>query len=401
MAKIYRPLNSVLIKPAGPDCNLNCRYCFYLKKSGLFPEHPVHRMNAEIQEELIRQVMQQGGESVSFGWQGGEPTLMGIDFFEQAIEMEKKYGRNQSVGNGLQTNGLLLDITWAKFLNKYNWLVGLSLDGPSHIHDHYRIDKGGRATHQRVEDHAKMLLDNHVATNVLCCLTDYSVRFPEELYSYFKEIGLTWMQFIPVVETDPEDPVRAAPFSVSARAYGEFLCRVFDLWLADFKDGKPTTSVRHFESVFHAYVGVQAPECTMMKKCGPYVVIEHNGNVYSCDFFVEPKWKLGNVMTGRLIQMLNSRQQETFGSAKAVLPGECRPCPWLNKCFGGCTKDRIKDPADNRKPRFCASYKMFFEHADRTLSRIAIRWKQEQRDMEEYTKSGGTYNALKDFLGEQ
>jgi uncharacterized protein len=399
MKNSYKPLTSVLIKPAGPDCNLNCTYCFYLKKSELFNTIPVHRMSSLVLEELIRQVMQQGGTSVSFAWQGGEPTLMGLDFFERAIELEKKFGRNQSVGNGLQTNGLLLDTHWAQFLRKYDWLVGLSLDGPDFIHDHYRLDKGMHPTHRNVEEKAKMLLDNNVAVNVLCCLTDFSVQYPEELYNYFKSLGLTWMQFIPVVETDPVYPSRAASYSVSAEAYGKFLCRIFDLWMADFKEGHPTTSIRHFESVFYAYVGMQAPECTLMKECAPYVVVEHNGNVYSCDFFVEPKWKLGNIMTGRLVQMLNSKQQDTFGAAKAVLPGECRKCPWLTKCYGGCTKDRIKDPSDHRKPRFCLSYKMFFTHADTTLRRIALQWKQEQKDIREFRETGGTYNAFRDFTG--
>lgn len=401
MAKAFKPLNSVLIKPAGPDCNLDCTYCFYLKKSDLFTETPVHRMSPEVQEELIRQVMQQGGQSVSFAWQGGEPTLMGLPFYERAIELEKKYGRGQTVGNGLQTNGILLTRDWARFLRKYDWLVGLSIDGPEHIHNRYRLDKGGKGTHQRVVDNARMLLDNDLATNVLCCLTDYSVQFPDELYNYFKELGLTWMQFIPIVETDPRDPSRAAPYSVSAKAYGEFLRRIFDLWMADFRNGQPTTSVRHFESVFYTYVGMQAPECTMMKECGPYVVIEHNGNVYSCDFFVEPKWKLGNIMSHRITAMLNSKQQFTFGEAKAILPGECRKCPWLTKCYGGCTKDRIKDPADNRKPRFCQSYKMFFAHADERMRILASHWKQNQRDMQEHQKTGGVYNAFDDFMGKR
>jgi uncharacterized protein len=399
MAKVFKPLNSVLIKPAGPDCNLNCTYCFYLKKAELFGETVSHRMSPEIQEELIRQVMQQGGQSVSFAWQGGEPTLMGLPFYERAIELEKKYGRGQTVGNGLQTNGLLLNKDWARFLRKYDWLVGLSLDGPEPIHNRYRVDRGGLGTHRRVEDNARMLLDNDVATNALCCLTEHSVQYPDELYTYFKELGLTWMQFIPVVETDPRDPSKAAPYSVSAKAYGTFLCRMFDLWMADFRNGQPTTSVRHFESVFYSYVGMQAPECTMMKECGPYVVVEHNGNAYSCDFFVEPKWKLGNIMTHRISAMLNSKQQYTFGAAKAALPGECRKCPWLTKCYGGCTKDRIKDPADNRKPRFCQSYKMFFSHADERLKWLASQWKQNQQDIQEIRKTGGVYNAFDDFLG--
>lgn len=398
MAKKFKPLNSVLIKPAGPDCNLNCTYCFYLQKSGLFPEHKIHRMNDAVQEELIRQVMQQSDQSVAFAWQGGEPALLGIDFYQRAIDLEIKYGRNHTVGNGLQTNGTLITKDWARFLRKYDWLVGLSLDGPAHIHDRYRFDKGGNATHQKVENAAKLLLDNNVATNALCCLTDYSVQFPDELYNYFKNIGLTWMQFIPVVEPDPSDPSRAAAYSVTGEQYGKFLCRMFDLWLADFRNGQPTTSVRHFDSVFYTYAGMDPPECTMMKECGPYVVVEHNGNVYSCDFFVEPKWKLGNIMTGRISNMLNSKQQETFGSVKAFLPGECRRCPWLTKCYGGCIKDRIKDPRDKRKPRFCISYKMFFSHADSILTGIARQWKQQQRDIKEFRETGGIYDSSRDFV---
>jgi len=374
-----RPLTSVLVKPAGPDCNLRCTYCFYLEKAELFSETKKHRMNNDIQEELIRQAMQQSGKSI-------------------AVELEMKYGHGQTVGNGLQTNGTLLNEDWAEFLQKYDWLVGLSLDGPEHIHNHYRKDIAGKGTHGKVEDNAKMLLQNGVATNVLACLTDYSVNFPEESYNYFKSLGLNWMQFIPIVETDKNDPSRAASFSVTAEKYGEFLCKIFDLWLADFQNGQPTTHVRHFDSVFYAYVGLESPQCSMMKECGPYVAVEHNGNVYSCDFFVETKWKLGNIMNNRLIDMLNSKKQRAFGAAKAVLPGECRKCPWLTKCYGGCTKDRIKDPRDHRKPRFCKAYKMFFVHADKTLRLLAESWKQQQRDMQEREQTGGTYNAHKDFM---
>jgi len=394
-----KPLTSVLIKPSGPDCNLNCTYCFYLGKSDLFRERTVHRMSPEIQEELIRQVMQQSGESVSLAWQGGEPTLMGLNFYQRAIDLEMKYGHGQMVGNGLQTNGLLLNMDWAKFLKKYDWLVGLSLDGPAFIHDHYRHDKAGKETHQRVEEHAKMLLEEGVAVNAMSCVTSYSVKYPEELYNYYKNLGLNFMQFIPVVETDKNDPDKAADFSVTAEEYGHFLNKLFDLWLADFEGGQPTTSVRHFESVFYSYAGLPAPECTMMKECGPYVVIEHNGNVYSCDFFVEPKWKLGNIMQGRIINMLNSKKQHDFGLAKTQLPRECRQCNWLRKCYGGCTKDRIKDPRDNHKPRFCASYKIFFEHADAILQKMGEEWKQQQHNIQQTRQDKGTYNAFRDFMG--
>ncbi len=332
-------------------------------------------MSLKIQEELIRQVMQQSGSNVSLTWQGGEPTLMGLDFYKRAIELEKRYGHNQMVGNGLQTNGLLLNKNWAAFLREYDWLVGISLDGPAHIHDRYRCDKGQKGTHKQVEENAIMLHQEGVAANAMCALTSYSVQFPDELYAYYKKLGYMFIQFIPIVETDKNDPTRVADFSVSDVDYGKFLIRVFDLWQADFMDGIPTTSVRHFESVFYSYVGMEAPECTMMRECGPYVVVEHNGNVYSCDFFVESNWRLGNIQNKRIIDMLNSETQRKFGAIKADLPRECWTCTWLCNCFGGCPKDRMKDPVSFRYPWGCTTTKMFLEHADPTLKHMADQWR--------------------------
>ncbi len=396
MAQKQRPLTSILIKPAGPDCNLLCTYCFYLEKEALFPETKTHRMSLEILEELIRQVMQQSGSNVSIAWQGGEPALMGLDFYRKAVEFEIKYGHGKQVGNGFQTNGTLLDKDWAAFFKKYDFLVGLSLDGPEHIHDRYRVNKGLQKTWSVVEEKAKMLLEEGVAVNAMCCITDYSADYPEELYNYYKGLGLTWMQFIPIVETDPNNPSQAAPFSLTPEKYGNFLVKLFDLWMKDFVNGVPTTSVRHFESVFHAYVGLESPECTMMKECGPYVVVEHNGNIYSCDFFVEPRHRLGNLKNDKIINMLNSKKQDDFGKAKALLPRKCRFCPWLSKCFGGCTKDRVKDPADQRLPRFCEAYIQFFEHADSTMKVLAKNWMQQQADHQEREQSRGNYWAFRE-----
>ena len=373
-----KPLTSVLVKPAGPDCNLACKYCFYLEKANLFPQTKIHRMSQEILEEMIRQVMQQGAPQISFAWQGGEPTLMGLPFFENAVEFQQKYGRNQIVGNGLQTNGTLLNKNWAHFLRDNNFLVGISLDGPQHIHDHYRVFRSGKGSWQQVVDGAKMLLDTGVEVNALTVVSDYSARFPEEIYEFHKSLGLNYMQFIPCVETDPNNPAQAAPFSVSPEQYGKFLQRIFDLWWNDFRNGQPTTSVRYFDSVFYTYVGLTPPDCTLQKECGIYVVVEHNGDVYSCDFFVEPQWRLGNVMNDRLIDLLNSRKQDEFGKIKVHLPKECLNCPWLKYCWGGCPKDRIRDPRDRGSNHFCQSYKMFFQHADSRLKKLANEWKRKQ-----------------------
>ena len=396
MAQKQRPLTSVLIKPAGPDCNLQCTYCFYLEKAALFPETKNHRISLETMEELIRQVMQQSGREVSIAWQGGEPALMGLEFYQKVIEFETKYGHGKQGGNGFQTNGTLLDREWAKFFKKYDWLIGLSLDGPEHIHDRYRVNKGQQKTWAVVEEKAKMLLEEGVAVNAMCCITDYSADYPEELYNYYKGLDLTWMQFIPIVETDPANPLQAAPYSLTAEKYGNFLVKLFDLWLNDFENGAPTTSVRHFESVFYSYVGMESPECTMMKECAPYIVVEHNGNIYSCDFFVEPRHRLGNLRNDKIINMLNSKKQDDFGKAKTLLPRKCRFCPWLTKCFGGCTKDRVKDPADQRLPRFCEAYIQFFEHADSTMKVLAKNWMQQQADHQEREQSRGNYWAFRE-----
>jgi len=376
--KAVKPLNSILVKPAGPDCNMACSYCFYLEKADLFSESKVHRMSVEVLEEMVRQVCRDRDRNISFGWQGGEPTLMGLSFYQKAVEFQQRYGKGQTVGNGLQTNGILINKDWAKFLKEYNFLVGLSLDGPEHVHNHYRFMRGGNGSWDKVVDRARLMLDVGVAVNALSVVNDYSVQFPEEIYNFHKELGLTYQQYIPCVETDPHDRNKAASFSVSPEKFGEFLCTLFDLWINDFKDNVPTTSIRYFDSVFHSYVGMPPPECTLLPECGIYVVVEHDGGVYSCDFFVEPDWKLGNIMEGNLIDFLNSERQFEFGRMKCTLPDPCKTCKWLKYCWGGCTKDRIRDPQDNNLSHFCESYQMFYEHTDQRLQQLAERWKREQ-----------------------
>lgn len=376
-----KPLTSVLVKPAGADCNLACEYCFYLKKSALYPETPRHRMSEAVLEELVRQVMQDGAEALSFGWQGGEPTLLGLDFFRQAVEFQKRYGRSgQSVGNGLQTNGLLLDESWAGLFTEHNFLIGLSLDGPPEIHDTYRRSRGGEPTGEKVVQTARMLLRNQVEVNALCVVNDLSVRHPDEIYDFFKSLGLRYMQFIPCVETDSQNPASPTPYSVPAGAYGEMLCRLFDRWLKDFKNGVPTTSIRWFDSLFYTYVGMIAPECTLMPECGCYVVVEHNGDVYACDFFVEPEWKLGNLMEGSLLEMLNSPREREFGAMKGRLPEGCPECPWLRHCWGGCTKDRLHNPLAQGVNPLCEAFKIFFDHANPRLEQLAAQWIRKERE---------------------
>lgn len=330
-------------------------------------------MSHELLKLTIKQVLTQGKKEISFGWQGGEPTLMGLNFFRQAVQFQQKYGRNQIVGNGLQTNGLLLNQQWAKFLKEFNFLVGLSLDGPEHVHDYYRRLRGGQKSWTTVVDRAKLLLDAGVETNALVVITDYSSQFPDEIYDFLKSIGLTYQQYIPCLEPEPSSPQQPAPFSVKPEAYGQFLIRLFDRWIADFREGQPTTSIRYFESLFFTYVGLNPPECTLLKECGVYVVIEHNGDVYSCDFFVDPEWKLGNIKKNKIVDMLNSARQRKFGQRKASLPKECRSCRWLIHCRGGCPKERGFLPFPE-KNYFCEAYSKFLNHADPIFKKLAQEW---------------------------
>lgn len=383
-------LRSVLVKPAGPDCNLNCEYCFYLKKAGLF-NGKLHRMSSETQEELIRQLLEQSSDELSVTWQGGEPSLMGLDFYRNAIDFYKKYGKGKSVSNSFQTNGLLLNQEWANFFKEFNFLVGLSIDEPKHIQDHYRKRKKGKGSWVKVMETANMLFEQGVEVNALSCITDYSSNHASEIFDFLKKSGFTWMQFIPILEPDKADPSKAAPFSVSANAYGKFLNEIFDLWVKDYQKGINPTSVRHIESTFYRYVGIESPECTLQKECGIYLVIEHNGDVFACDFFVDPKWKLGNIHEDKLIDMLNSNKMFEFGKIKSEIPEKCNTCKWLNYCFGGCPKDRMNDLRDKGKNHFCESYQVFLEHADPILKNMAKVWKQQQQ------QQAFTYNANNHF----
>jgi len=371
-----KDVTSVLIKPAGPDCNMACSYCFYREKDALFEGAPVHRMTEEVLEETTRQILAQPVSAVSIGWQGGEPTLMGLPFFEKAVEFQARFGRGKSVGNGLQTNGLLLDRDWAAFLRRTKFLVGLSLDGPEEIHDHYRRLGGGQPTWKKTTEAARLLLDAGVAVNALTVVNDRTAGHAREIYEFHRSLGLVHMQFIPCVETDPARPSQAAPFAASGEAVGRFLTEIFDLWLQDFREGAPTTFVRFFDSIFYRYVDREPPECDLAETCGTYLVIEHNGDVFACDFFVEPGWRLGNVMDGKLVHMLNSARQRGFGARKADLPPECRSCAWLALCRGGCPKDRLRDPSDEGRNHFCAGFKVFFEHADARMRALAADWKK-------------------------
>ncbi len=368
-----KQLHFLLVKPAGPDCNMACTYCFYLDKKNLFPDTKVCRMSNDVLEEMTKQAMVQSGNQITFGWQGGEPTLMGLPFFKKAISLQKKYGNGKKGINTIQTNGLLIDEKWAHFFKENDFLVGLSIDGPEHIHNQYR--KGNQDTWKQVSQAAKLLLDTGVETNALVVVNDYSGQFPEEIYRFNKELGLNFMQFIPCVEHDTSNPGETTSFSVDAKQFGEFLCALFDIWYEDFVDGRPVTSIRFFESVFPAYLGMPVPECTLAKECGAYQVVEYNGDVYPCDFYVDHDRKVGNIIDSTLISLLNSPEQDIFGKCKSELAESCANCGWLRQCNGGCPKNRLSINDNKSETYLCGAYKMFFEHTNKTFRKLAEEWR--------------------------
>ena len=367
-----KPLTNLLVKPSGADCNLDCSYCFYLEKENLYSHSSQLRMSHEILEEMIIQFCQQCSNGATIGWQGGEPTLMGIDFFNKALELQNRFRGNKTINNTFQTNGILINQDWIRLFLKGNFLVGLSIDGPAEIHDYYRVNKSGANSHKKVEECASSLLQAGVQVNALTCVTDQSAKEAKKTYQYLKSLGFSHLQFIPVVEKSGD---QLAPWSVRPHDYGEFLIEIFELWIKDFVNGVPSVSVRYFEDLFHLYLGFAAPDCVLSQECGSYLVVEHNGDVYSCDFFVEKEWLLGNINEDKLFALLNDTTQTNFGQLKRVAHPDCQTCQWYDKCYGGCPKDR-KNNVDKRLSYFCESYKIFLSFADSKMKELAIQWRQ-------------------------
>lgn len=351
-------ISSVLVKPVSADCNLACEYCFYSSKAALYPETRRHRMSERVLRELVSQFMSLSFDRASFCWQGGEPTLAGLDFFKQAIKYQGLFGvPGQVVENSLQTNGVLIDEEWAVFLARYRFLVGVSLDGPAELHDYYRRDRGGGASYERVMRGIEWLRRYSVDFNILVLLNERNIRHPRELYRFFLDQGFRYLQFIPCVERNPETG-EIAHYSITPEQYGRFLCEVFDEWAGE---GVPTVYVRDFEELLISYVTGEAPSCTFSRDCGKYVVVEYNGDVYPCDFFVEPEWLLGNIMEQSLEEIIDGPKFAEFSLRKRRLAANCKGCPWLKYCHGGCPKHWVQLGLDHNY--FCQSYRMLFEHA--------------------------------------
>ena len=350
-------ITSLLIKPASAVCNLDCAYCFYLdREADPYKALPARRMTEETLERLVDTYLFYSYPASVFAFQGGEPTLAGLPFFEKLVEFEKQYGRDgQSVSNSLQTNGILLDKNWCDLFRSYQWLLGVSLDGPEEVNDRYRFNKEGRGTWKRVMESVALLKKNSVEFNILCVLSQANVDRPRELYRFYRGLGIDYIQFIPLAEFDGEG--NPMPFTISPEQYGRFLCELFDLWWPE----RRKVRIRLFDNIAESLAGQKPGTCTMHETCDSYVVVEYNGDVYPCDFFVEGGWKLGNVVLDSWPEIARRTRRYSFASKKTIAHPECQVCEYQSICHGGCPKFRH---GPHRKfedlDYFCSSYKMIF-----------------------------------------
>jgi uncharacterized protein len=374
-APFSKPLY-VMLKPVGSSCNLACDYCYYLEKTKLYSQNKNRVMSDTLLERFVKEYLEsQTMGQVLFTWHGGETLMRPIEFYRKALDLQKKYANGRQIDNSIQTNGTLLTDEWCKFFKENNFLVGISIDGPQEFHDEYRRDKMDRPSFIKVMHGIELLKKYDVEFNCMAVVNDYNADYPLEFYRFFKEIGCQYLQFTPIVErinhqpspltlaTASEKNADLAPYSIKPKQWGNFLCAIFDEWV---REDVGKTFVQIFDSTLANWVGEQPGLCTMAKTCGHAGVMEFNGDVYSCDHFVFPEYKLGNIYSETLTSMMYSDQQLTFGNDKFdKLPRQCRECDMLFACYGECPKnrfvnDRYGEPGLNY---LCEGYYHFFSHA--------------------------------------
>lgn len=384
LATSHPPAFHLMTKPGGALCNLDCTYCYFLSKELLYPGSRF-KMAYELLETYTKQYIEaQRAPEVTFSWQGGEPTLLGLDFYRQALDLQKKHTPpGMRVLNTLQTNGTLLSDAWCEFFKDHGFLIGLSLDGPKALHDAYRLDKGGKPTFDRVMQGLSLLKEHEVEFNILTTVNQANAGHGLEVYRFLRdEVGTAFMQFIPIVERDNgtgfQEGDEVTERSVSGKEYGAFMISIFDEWV---RRDVGRVYVQLFDVALAAWLGLPKGLCVFEETCGAALALEHNGDVYSCDHFVEPKHLLGNLAELPLIDMVGSKKQRAFGQAKEdTLPRYCRDCAVRFVCNGGCPKDRVLKTPDGEAGLnyLCEGYKAFFIHIDKPMRFMANELRQQR-----------------------
>jgi uncharacterized protein len=361
---------SLLVKPASGLCNLSCAYCFYRRVRDMYPETTM-KMSLHTLEIMIRKALSANADLNSFCWQGGEPTLMGLDFFRHAVAFQKKYARpGQAIENSMQTNGLLLNDEWCEFLREESFLVGISLDGPRPIHDFYRRDQARKGTFAEVMRSIGLMKEHDVQFNILCLLTDQNIKSPLELYNFFRSHDFKFLQFINCFEHDCTSGAQKS-FSVSGKETGEFYIKLFDEW---FKKDFFNVSIRFFEDILLYLVDGLKASCCYNKECSSYLVVEHNADCYPCDFFVFDQWKIGNLMENSIREMMTSPLRVKFASLKADVAKPCRECRIAPFCNGDCTRFRyLPETGYKNMSEYCMAIKMVYQHIQPHLPEIRQR----------------------------
>lgn len=375
----------IMAKPAGPACNLRCKYCFYLEKKNFYKETPPHAMDDAVLEAYVKTYCDQPIPEISFVWQGGEPMLAGLDFYRRALAYQEKYAGGRKIVNSIQTNGTLLNEDWCALLKEHNFLVGLSFDGPKFLHDKYRVDASGEGTFERVMDSIHLLQTHDIPFNIMCCVTREATPHGLQIYRFLRGLGAEHIQFSPIVERVPDacaeeygldygtpdgESSAATPFSVIPEEYGAFLMEVFDEWIAH-DVGK--VFIHNIESVLPAWLGLDATMCIYAKQCGRSIIVEHDGSLFSCDHFMYPEYRIGNIQTDDVPMLLDSERQTAFGARKSeLLSAECKHCEVLFACHGGCPKHRFV-PTDGDVPQnyLCGAYRAFYRHIHRYMKAMA------------------------------
>ena len=387
---------STMIKVVGPVCNLDCDYCYYIEKDALYPGKKMtlaeFGMNGDVLEKFIQDyIASQPQERVEFIWHGGEPTLLGVDYFQKALELQKKYGEGKEIANVLQTNGTLIDERWAKFLAKNNFLCGLSIDGPKRFHDNHRRYTNGRGSWDKAVECARIFRENGVEFNTMSVVNASNSKEPIAVYEFLKEIGSRYMQFSPIIERialDDQADMSIVDNSysketalmqenVTAVGWGNFLCRIFDHWV---KKDVGYCYVNWFDNTLAAYVGQEPSLCSMAQNCGCSLAIEHNGDAYCCDHFVFAEHRLGNIFDKNIAEMAKSDQQLFFEQHKKdTLSARCKACAYLNMCGGDCPKNRIAKTSEGESIScLCTGFRMFFEHTQKHFQFMANELKNQR-----------------------
>lgn len=369
---------SIMFKTVSESCNLACDYCYYSRTGGVLKT--VKHIEIVKLKKLMTDYMNKTRGIASFIWQGGEPLLAGLRFFEEVISLEAQFAPpNTSISNAIQTNGTLINDRWAAFFKQYNFLVGVSLDGPPSIHNSRRVSSNGMGSFDKVMNGIRLLVKHQVDYNILSVIHEGNVQRIDEIMDFYLRNNMRWIQFLPAMKFHSQDLKAAGTYEITPEQYGQFLCDAFDIWYKQFMEyGKPTFSVRFIDNVLSTYIDGDPGFCMINNECSETLIVEQDGDVFPCDFLMGDRWKLGNVGTDDLETMMKSDKYKDFMRLKPTLPHKCTSCKWKSKCYGGCPRNRKYVDGKTDVDFFCGAYMKFYEYTETRMKRLARMIKERE-----------------------